>query len=153
MGKPGKDYAPEWYGRDKWQGHHWIRPTTRLAIYLRDGLACVYCGANVENGAQLSLDHVCARRRARVAVNSPRNLVTACLTCNVKRKDKPIHRFVKDRDMLKVVLAHAKRKPCRMLARVILSARGPTVRAAVQSLASAGGMSAVAAEHPAAAPF
>ena len=29
-----------------------------MAIYMRDGLACAYCGAAVEDGAQLSLDHI-----------------------------------------------------------------------------------------------
>lgn len=27
-----------------WQGMNWIRQDKRLAIYLRDGLACVWCG-------------------------------------------------------------------------------------------------------------
>ena len=39
-------------------GSKWIRPDKRLAIYLRDGLACAYCGDSVEEGAKLSLDHL-----------------------------------------------------------------------------------------------
>ena len=30
-------------------GSKWIRPEKRMAIYLRDGLACVYCGEGVEH--------------------------------------------------------------------------------------------------------
>jgi 5-methylcytosine-specific restriction endonuclease McrA len=30
---------------EKRQGMNWIRPEKRLAIYLRDGLACCYCAA------------------------------------------------------------------------------------------------------------
>ena len=45
-------------GRGDWQGMNWIRQDKRLAIYLRDGLACAYCGHSVESGASLSLDHL-----------------------------------------------------------------------------------------------
>src|SRR5438128_11454104 len=34
------------------QGMNWIRPEKRLALYLRDGLACCYCGEAVEDGAK-----------------------------------------------------------------------------------------------------
>lgn len=45
--------------RRKWHGGKWIRVERRLGIYLRDGLACVWCGASVEqDGVQLSLDHL-----------------------------------------------------------------------------------------------
>lgn len=30
--------------KENWQGMNWCRPATRLAIYLRDGMACTYCG-------------------------------------------------------------------------------------------------------------
>lgn len=42
-------------------GGYWIK-TTRLAIYLRDGCACAYCGASLEQSAQLSHVRACARR-------------------------------------------------------------------------------------------
>jgi len=38
------------------QGMNWIRKEKRLAIYLRDGLACGYCGQSIEDGAKLTLD-------------------------------------------------------------------------------------------------
>ena len=40
------------------QGMNWLRPEKRLAIYLRDGLACCYCGSGVEDGVKLTLDHL-----------------------------------------------------------------------------------------------
>ena len=57
-----------------WQGMNWIRQEKRLAIYLRDGMSCAYCGASVEGGAQLSLDHV--KPHSRGGSNAAANLVT-----------------------------------------------------------------------------
>lgn len=62
---------------------NWIRPEKRLAIYLRDGLACAYCGAGVEDGAQLTLDHL--RPHSKGGSNSEGNLVTCCHRCNSSR--------------------------------------------------------------------
>jgi hypothetical protein len=62
---------------------NWIRPEKRLAIYLRDGLACCYCGAAVEDGAKLTLDHL--RPYKSNGTNLPTNLVTCCLSCNSSR--------------------------------------------------------------------
>lgn len=60
---------------------NWIRKTTRLAVYLRDGLCCVYCGAiGTEHG--LTIDHI----NGRSAGNNPENLATSCLTCNRLRQ-------------------------------------------------------------------
>ena len=70
-------------GRKKGQGSKWIRPEKRLAIYLRDGLACAYCGAKAEDGKPLSLDHLlpCSKGGG----NHEGNLVTCCLKCNSRR--------------------------------------------------------------------
>lgn len=66
------------------QGMNWIRPGKRLAIYLRDGLACCYCGAAVEDeGTILTLDHL--RPSSSGGSNSETNLVTACHRCNSSR--------------------------------------------------------------------
>jgi 5-methylcytosine-specific restriction endonuclease McrA len=59
--------------KENWQGMNWIRQTSRLAIYLRDGMACAYCGATVEDGAQLSLDHL--KPHSKGGDNKPTNLV------------------------------------------------------------------------------
>ena len=62
---------------------NWLRPAKRLAIYLRDGLACAYCGQAVEDGAQLTLDHL--RPHSAGGSNAAMNLVTACHVCNSSR--------------------------------------------------------------------
>jgi hypothetical protein len=67
----------------KWQGAKWCWPATRLAIYLRDGLACVWCSWSVEDGASLTLDHLTPHCRG--GSNAPTNLVTACKRCNDTR--------------------------------------------------------------------
>ena len=33
-------------------GMNWLPKARRLAIYLRDGLACAYCGASVEDARE-----------------------------------------------------------------------------------------------------
>lgn len=72
-------------GRIKGQGSKWCRPSTRIAIYLRDGFACAYCGQSAEDGAKLTLDHVVACELG--GDNAPTNLVTACLSCNSSKRD------------------------------------------------------------------
>lgn len=81
-------------GRGEWQGMNWIRQEKRLAIYLRDGLACVWCGDSVENGARLTLDHVIAH--SKNGTNSETNLVTACIRCNTSRGNRSATRFAAD---------------------------------------------------------
>ncbi len=75
----------------------WIRPNTRLAIYDRDGFACIYCGRGVEDKITLSLDHIITRSMYRSlglrVDNSSRNLITACRSCNSKRRDTKINEF------------------------------------------------------------
>jgi hypothetical protein len=71
----------------KWHGMNWITQRKRIAIYLRDGLACVYCGASLES-EQMSIDHI--RPRSKGGSNSATNLVTACLKCNRCRGDRHI---------------------------------------------------------------
>lgn len=72
-------------GRKAGQGSKWCRPSTRQALYHRDGFCCVYCGAAAEDGVQLTLDHVMACELG--GDNSPSNLVTACLSCNSAKRD------------------------------------------------------------------
>lgn len=67
--------------RKNGQGMNWIRLSTRLAIYHRDGFACVYCGAGgEEHGVGLTLDHLVACELG--GNNDASNLVTACGKCN-----------------------------------------------------------------------
>jgi hypothetical protein len=53
---------------------------TRLAIFVRDDGACVYCGAAYQAGAKLTVDHVVSRKRG--GRDDVTNLVTACRACN-----------------------------------------------------------------------
>lgn len=75
------------------QGMNWISQSKRLAIYLRDGIACCYCGATCEDGAQLSLDHLTPYCEGGTDHES--NLVTACKKCNSSRGKRPVKVFVK----------------------------------------------------------
>lgn len=77
--------------RGEWQGMNWIRQDKRLAIYLRDGLACAYCGHSVENGAALSLDHVIPHSCG--GENGEKNLVTACERCNKSRGNRSLKKW------------------------------------------------------------
>lgn len=77
----------------KYQGSKWITRERRLAIYLRDGMACCYCGANIEeHGITLSLDHVLPYSQG--GTNNSYNLITACQKCNSSRGDRPVEEFV-----------------------------------------------------------
>ena len=80
-----------------YQGAHWIRDSTRWAIYWRDRdpetdeLRCLWCGASsgvsdvYAGRLRLSLDHLDPWSAG--GGNEPTNLVTACLSCNGRRKD------------------------------------------------------------------
>ena len=72
-------------------GRNWIRPEKRLALYLRDGVACVYCGRSVEAAAPLTLDHL--RPVSKGGSNDASNLVTACHDCNSARKNRTVRGF------------------------------------------------------------
>lgn len=76
-----------------WNGMNWIRQEKRLAIYLRDGAACVWCGAAAENGAQLAIDHVIPDSKG--GTNATENLVTACCRCNSSRGNRSVTAFAK----------------------------------------------------------
>jgi hypothetical protein len=67
----------------------WIRSEKRLAIYVRDGFQCVYCGQNLKGAAatDVTLDHLLPRSAG--GSNDATNLVTACRSCNCSRQDMP----------------------------------------------------------------
>lgn len=73
------------------QGMNWLRPAKRLAIYLRDGLACAYCGEGIEAGAKLTLDHLTPHSHG--GTNEAMNLVTACHRCNSARGNRDWREF------------------------------------------------------------
>ncbi|WP_231402806.1 HNH endonuclease [Hymenobacter guriensis] len=71
---------------------NWISQHKRLAIYLRDGLACAYCGAGVEAGTKFTLDHLMPYSLG--GSNKETNLVTCCLSCNSARGNRDVKAFV-----------------------------------------------------------
>lgn len=69
---------PRWEAKNRehrTSGMDWIFRTTRMAIYHRDGCACLRCGAK-----NLALDHVTDE-----GGNGPHNLITLCNECNASR--------------------------------------------------------------------
>ena len=65
------------------QGMNFVRKDLRIALYLRDGLACVYCGSGIEDGTKLTLDHLTPHSLG--GTNKPNNIITACHKCNSSR--------------------------------------------------------------------
>lgn len=75
-------------------GGSWIRREKRLAIYLRDGGACAYCGDSFVDGvARLSLDHI--EPWSLGGGNEADNLITACSKCNSARGNRTVEEFAK----------------------------------------------------------
>ena len=111
---------------------NWISQTTRLAIYLRDNLACVYCGAALEQGAALSLDHV--KPWSKGGSNAPNNLVTACKFCNTSRGPRALMTWG-GADVVRRARNARRRRLPRQAARQIIRARG-SLRRALDDLAA-----------------
>ena len=94
---------------------NWLRREKRLAIYLRDGLACIYCGSS----DRLTLDHLTPLSRR--GTNHPDNLVSACGPCNTRKAQKPWYDFVTDEAAIRLITSL--RKPLDLsYARLILAA-------------------------------
>ncbi len=70
-------------------GSKWCRPARRLAIYARDGFACVYCEAK---GGVLTLDHVQPTELG--GTHHETNLVTACFRCNSAKQAKSLRSWL-----------------------------------------------------------
>ncbi len=78
-------------------GGYWISKALRLAIYLRDGFICLYCGRDLRKvePSNVTLDHLITRqenallpveeRLTKEQLDAPGNLVTACRSCNSAR--------------------------------------------------------------------
>lgn len=79
---------------NKGQGSKWIRKEKRLAIYVRDGFSCAYCGRDLRGAepCEVTLDHLLPRHYG--GGNEATNLITACRSCNSSRQDKPWIDFV-----------------------------------------------------------
>ena len=125
---------------ENWTGMNWIRQEKRLAIYLRDGCACAWCGATVESGAKLTLDHIVAHSKG--GSNKETNLVTSCARCNSARGNRSVVKFsvamaaylnhgIKSEAILANVRKLAKRdlKPHLAEAKVLVARRGSAAAA------------------------
>jgi 5-methylcytosine-specific restriction endonuclease McrA len=100
----------------------WIRAEKRLAIYLRDGMRCLYCLADLHGAdpRDITLDHLTPK--ADGGSNHESNLVTACRSCNCSRQDTPLSRFAGP-ETRKHVRRNVKRslKPYLVLAKALIS--------------------------------
>lgn len=115
------------------QGSKWISKPARLAIYIRDGFACQYCGRDLRDAPvrEVTLDHLdprsgtmCPKER-----RNPARLITCCLRCNSSRQDKPWTEFATGGAVDRIRRA-VRRKLNLPLARAIL--RGDTNPAEVR---------------------
>lgn len=110
---------------------NWIRKDRRLAIYIRDGLACGWCGLTLEDGIILTLDHFLPRVLG--GSNESTNLFTSCMDCNRKRCSTPAREFAhivagwfdgfSAADILTTIVRQMKRPLDRPAARAILAKR------------------------------
>ena len=129
------------------QGSKWCRRDLRMAVYLRDAMACMWCGSHLADGAQLTLDHLVPRSKG--GTHDPDNLVTCCFKCNAVRADRPAEQFawaaaaylnhgVTADEILDAIAEHTAKpiKPFRDEAKAIL-ARQPSWQAALGSVAEA----------------
>ena len=64
----------------------------RLAVYMRDGFACLYCGDTLEGGAVFTVDHI--RPRQLGGSHEADNLVTCCSYCNTEKRHLVLHVFL-----------------------------------------------------------
>lgn len=78
-----RDPPPRQPGKSKAK----IKTALRLQVYERDGFKCVYCNSR----KNLSLDHVTAESKG--GATTAGNLVTACKSCNSKKKTKSLSDF------------------------------------------------------------
>ena len=78
------------------RGHpsSWIRKEKRERIYARDGHLCVYCCIAPNGSRDFTLDHI--RARSNGGHNQHINLITACLSCNSSRQNKPLKQWCEE---------------------------------------------------------
>jgi hypothetical protein len=83
----------EWANRPGRSSKEWITKTRRLAIYLRDGFSCAYCGRDLTSAEpwEVTLDHLVPQTNG--GHHGESNLVTACARCNCSRKHRPWRSF------------------------------------------------------------
>ena len=74
-------------------GSKWCRKDLRLAILMRDHLACVYCLVDLTtiDPRDVTLDHVSGGHEP--GNNGPGNLVSACRSCNSRKGSRTLAEF------------------------------------------------------------
>jgi 5-methylcytosine-specific restriction endonuclease McrA len=102
------------------KGSGWINKALRLAIYLRDSFACQYCGRDLHDAhpREVTLDHL--KPQTRGGSHLPRNLVTACLSCNSRRQHTPWRAYAPAGAVERIV-RNIRRVPNVPLAKAILN--------------------------------
>lgn len=102
------------------KGSGWIAKPLRLAIYLRDGFVCGYCGTDLHSAEprSVTLDHL--KPQCRGGTHAPKNLVTACLSCNSRRQHTPWRVYAPAGSVERIV-RNVRRVPNVKLARAILA--------------------------------
>lgn len=114
---------------------NWLRLSKRLGLYLRDGMACVYCQRPSHHALGqdgFSVDHVIPRNGGN---NQAANLVTCCTKCNSSKKDRDLEEWLQSprcpavgtpaEVLMRVLQATTTPlKPHRRAARLILVAHG-----------------------------
>lgn len=68
-----------------------IHPGTRRRVYERDNRTCVYCARKCDEScskARATIDHILPRSRG--GSSRYENLVTACFSCNGKKRDRSV---------------------------------------------------------------
>lgn len=73
----------------------WIHRHVRYSIYVRDHWRCSYCNVSLKyvSPRQRTLDHYVPV--AKGGTHDPRNVFTACLSCNSKRQHMSVPRFIR----------------------------------------------------------
>lgn len=104
------------------KGSKWIPPVRRLAIYLRDGFVCQYCGTDLHESParEVTLDHLAPQCRG--GTHHARNLITACLSCNSRRQHTPWRQYAPEGAVARI-LRTVRRVPNLELARAVLEDR------------------------------
>jgi len=94
-------------------GSKWIRRSRRLALYLRDGFACVYCGVSLRESRPqaITLDHIDGVEIFGAPVHTNDNLVTSCEACNRRKGDAPLDEWATPEMLVRVMAATSRTVP------------------------------------------
>src|ERR1700736_2640045 len=80
--------ASKRYDERRAKGGKWLPAATRLAIYIRDGFVCQYCGCDLRklDPHSVTLDHLVCHKHG--GSDEPTNLISSCKSCNSSRGTK-----------------------------------------------------------------